>query len=95
MGNGFSETSVNKIDVKKFDENFNKIDWSAGQPRRQVVPDAIVPICNPDLSDKIEPGRVELVPVKKLKLTLNEFHEIYYSHAQDNYDELKKKYVGE
>lgn len=27
MGNGFAETSVNKIDQKKYEENFNKIDW--------------------------------------------------------------------
>lgn len=29
MGNGFPETSVNKIDIKKFDENFSRIDFSA------------------------------------------------------------------
>jgi uncharacterized protein YpuA (DUF1002 family) len=27
MGVDFKETSVNKVDLKKFEENYNKIDW--------------------------------------------------------------------
>lgn len=36
MGLNFKETSVNKIDQKKFEENFNKIDWSAIEKAAEI-----------------------------------------------------------
>lgn len=84
MGNGFAETSVHKIDQKKFEENFNKIDWGL-----RFKPEHILPI---DLGDKDETHVTIITP----KLTEEEFHEIYFAHTgfPETFHELFKKYVG-
>lgn len=81
MGNGFAETSVHKVDQKKFEENFKKIKW--------VNVDI-------DLPKELPPGEVRYVPAKTPKLTSDELFEIYTGVTNGiSWDELYKKYVGE